>query len=136
METKDIWLPRTTQGPIGRRTDEVKEESAPFPELNYLNGGVSLEGVESIDGKKAYKVKISDNKVAYYDMETGLKLQEIETQEIQGKQVSSTTAYDNYTEVAGIMFPFMISQTVGPQKFDFVVKEIKVNEGVSDVDFE
>ncbi|QLG45621.1 M16 family metallopeptidase [Costertonia aggregata] len=115
---------------------KVKEESSPFPELNYLNGGVTLEGIEPVDGKKAYKIKVSDSKVSFYDVETGLKLQDVQTQEVQGQQMSSTIGYGDYKEVSGIMFPFMISQTAGPQKFDFVVKEIKVNQGVSDSDFE
>lgn len=115
---------------------KIKEESSPFPELNYLNGGVTLEGVEDVDGKKAYKIKISDAKSAFYDVETGLKLQEMQTQEAQGQTFNSVIGYGDYKEVSGIMFPFTISQTMGPQKVDFIVKEVKVNEGVSDVDFE
>ena len=116
---------------------KVKEESSPFPELNYLAaGGVSLEGIEQVGDKKAYKLKISDAKSAFYDVETGLKLQEITIQEIQGQKISSTLGYDDYKEISGIKFPFALSQVAGPQKFDFVVKELKVNEGVSASDFE
>ncbi len=115
---------------------KVKEESYPFPELNYLNSDVSLEGIEDVDGKKAYKLKINDNKAFFYDIETGLKLQEVQTQEVQGQQISSSIIYGDYKEVSGIMFPFALTQTVGPQTFNFIVKEIKVNEGVSDADFE
>ena len=49
---------------------------------------------------------------------------------------SSTTYYSDYKEVAGVKFPFTMGQTFGPRKIDFIVKEIKVNEGVSDVDFD
>jgi len=113
MATKAIWL---------------QED---FPELNYLNGGVSLEGIEDIDEKKAYKIKISDAKYSFYDVETGLKLKDVQTQEAQGQQISTSITYDNYKEVSGILFPFSLSQTAGPQTFDFKVKEIKVNEGIS-----
>lgn len=115
---------------------KVKEESAPFPELNLLNTDVTLEGVEVIDGKKAYKIKISDEKTSFYDIETGLKVQDAVSVEAQGQQVNTTFDYTDYKEVSGIKFPFLFIQTMGPQKFDFIVKEIKVNEGVSDVDFE
>jgi len=115
---------------------KVKEESAPFPELNLLNTDVALEGVELIDGKKAYKIKISDEKTSFYDIETGLKVQDAVSVEAQGQQVNTTFDYTDYKEVSGIKFPFLFIQTMGPQKFDFIVKEIKVNEGVSDVDFE
>ena len=115
---------------------KVKEESAPFPELNLLNTDVALEGVEVIDGKKAYKIKISDEKTSFYDIETGLKVQDAVSVEAQGQQVNTTFDYTDYKEVSGIKFPFLFIQTMGPQKIDYIVKEIKVNEGVSDVDFE
>ncbi|MFS4492424.1 M16 family metallopeptidase [Maribacter sp. 2308TA10-17] len=115
---------------------KVREESAPFPELQYLNGGVALDGIEDVNGKKAYKVKISEEKTLYYDVETGLKVQEVTKNEMMGQQVTSTVIYSDYREVNGIMFPFSIAQTVGPQSFEFIVSEIKINEGVSDADFE
>lgn len=115
---------------------KIKEESAAFPELNYLAAGdVSLEGIEPVGDKKAYKLKISDNKTAFYDVETGLKVQEINTQEMQGQQMTSTMGYGDYQEVSGIKFPFKLMQSMGPQNFEFLVKEIKVNEGVDATDF-
>ena len=115
---------------------KVREESAPFPELGYLNGGVVLDGIEDINGKKAYKIKISEEKTLYYDVESGLKIQEVTKAEMMGQQMTSTTTFSDYREVQGIKFPFSIAQTVGPQSFEFIVSEIKVNEGVSDADFE
>ena len=115
---------------------KVKEESAPFPELNYLNSDVALEGVEVVGDKKAYKIKITDNKTNFYDIETGLKIQEMNSMEMQGQKIQQTLRYDDYQEVSGIKFPFKLTQSMGPQSMDFMVKEIKVNEGVSDADFE
>ncbi|WP_228236368.1 M16 family metallopeptidase [Allomuricauda sp. M10] len=116
--------------------EKIKEESSAFPELNYLAAGnVSLEGIEPVGDSKAYKLKISNDKTAYYDVETGLKVQEINTQEVQGQQMSSTLGYGDYQEVSGILFPFKITQSMGPQNFEFMVKEIKVNEGVDASDF-
>ncbi len=115
---------------------KVREESAPFPELNYLNGEGTLEGVETVKGKKAFKVKVSDEKTSFYDMASGLKVQDVTSTEMQGQQMTSTIAFDNYQEVSGILFPFSFSQTMGPQSIEFIVKEIKVNEGVTDADFD
>lgn len=115
---------------------KAKEESAPFPELNYLNNNVVLESIETVEGKKAYKLKISDEKSIFYDMESGLKLQEVNTTEMQGQKMQQTLIYDDYKEVSGIKFPFKLTQSMGPQSMEFFVQEIKVNEGVSDADFE
>jgi hypothetical protein len=114
--------------------DEIKKvqaESSPFPEVNYLNQEVTLEKIEVVDGENAYKIKISDELSIFYSVESGLKIKEVKT---VGPNTSSTF-YSDYKEITGVKFPFKISQTMGPRKFDFNVKEIKVNEGVADADF-
>ncbi|WP_338039115.1 hypothetical protein [Maribacter litopenaei] len=59
--------------------------------MNYLAvGGISLEGTDMVGDKKAYKVKITDNKTAFYDAETGLKLQEVNVLEMQGQTMQQT----------------------------------------------
>jgi len=104
--------------------------------LNWLAlGNVSLAAIEKIDGKEAYKLKITETKSVFYDVETGLKVLESDVLQAGGQTLEQKTMLSDYREVAGIKFPFMIAQTVGPQSFEFKVKEIKVNEGVSDADF-
>ena len=115
---------------------KVKEESVLFPELNSLGTNVVLDGIEVINEKKAYKITISDEKTSYFDIENGLKVQDVINVEAQGQKLNTTIFYSDYKEVSGIKFPFKMNQTMGPQNFDFVVKEIKVNEGVTDLDFE
>jgi len=117
--------------------EKVKEESATFPELNYLAvGGIALDGMETVGDKKAYKIKVTDNKTVFYDAETSLKLQEVNVTEMQGQQVKQTLMFDDYKEVSGILFPFKLTQSMGPQNIEFIVTEIKVNDGVSPADFE
>ncbi len=123
----------------GQKTDmkpnEVADaivESSPFPEVNLLNGGATLEKIEKVDGVNAYRVRVSDKKVYFYDVETGLKIKEETT---EGNNTSSIFLAE-YKEVAGIKFPFKLTQTMGPRKFDFNVIEVLVNEGVTDADFE
>ena len=43
--------------------------------------------------------------------------------------------FGNYQEVKGVKFPFLITQSFGPQTIEFMVSEIKINEGVGDADF-
>ncbi|AYN69452.1 insulinase family protein [Euzebyella marina] len=115
---------------------KVKEEATPFPEIEYLQKNLELEGAEPIDGKTAYKLKVSDEKWLYFDKESGLKVQEVNISDMGGQTVTSTINYNDYQEVNGVLFPFSISQTVGPQSFEFKVSEIKVNEDLTDADFE
>ncbi len=121
----------------GDELEKLKDEATTFPELNYLLAGdIILEGIEAVGDKKAYKLKITDTKTAFYDVDTGFKVQETTLQEAQGQTINATLQFDDYQEVSGIKFPFKLMQSAGPMNFDFTVKELKVNEGVSDADFE
>lgn len=110
---------------------KVQAESSPFPEVNYLNQGVTLEKIEKVEGENAYKIKVSEELSVFYSVETGLKLKETRTM----PQGSTSIFYKDYKEITGIKFPFRMTQTMGPRNIDFIIKEIKVNEGVSDADF-
>ncbi len=111
---------------------KVQAESSPFPEVNYLNQDVKLEKIEKVNGENAYKIKVSDELSVFYSVESGLKLKETRTV----PQGSTSIFYKEYKDVTGIKFPFRMTQTMGPRNIDFIIKEIKVNEGVSDADFE
>ena len=37
--------------------------------------------------------------------------------------------------ISGVSFPFKIGQKMGPMDIEFVVQEIKINEGVTEEDF-
>ncbi len=110
---------------------KVQAESSPFPEVNYLSQNVTLEKIEKVEGENAYKIKVSDELSVFYSVDSGLKLKETRTME----QGSTSIFYKDYKEITGIKFPFRMTQTMGPRNIDFLIKEIKVNEGVSDADF-
>ena len=117
-----------------KQIEAAKAEAYPFAELRVSNP--TLEKVEPYEGGKAYAVKLNDKKTAFYDTETGLKVKEVTVQEQAGQKMTVTTNYSDYKEVKGIKFPFTITQALGPQNIDFKVKEVKINEGVSDEDFQ
>lgn len=111
----------------------AKADANPFPELTSQNAKVM--GIEAVDGKDAYRVEMSGDTTNFYDIESGLKVKSVKTVS-QGEQTMAVpTGYSNYKEVSGIKFPFTISQSFGPQSFEFNVSSIKVNEGVSEEDF-
>lgn len=113
--------------------EQYKSEVATFPELKV--GNAKLERVEKVDGKDAYVVSFGDNKSAFYDVETGLKLKEENVQEAMGQKMTTTINYSNYKEVNGIKFPHTTAMSFGPQEVKFEVSEVKINEGVSEEDF-
>lgn len=112
----------------------IKMEAQAFPELT--TAGASIEGIEKVDGKDAYVVSISDDSKSYYDTETGLKVQTIKTISQGGQSMTIPTGYSNYKEVEGVKFPFTISQTAGPQTFEFNVTEVKLNQEIPESNFD
>lgn len=117
------------------QTQAAKAEADPFPELS-ASETASLEGIEPVGDQDAYVVSVSDDVKNYYSVDSGLKLQSIRTITQMGQTMTMPTVFSDYQEVEGVLFPFSISQSMGPQSFVFEVSEIKINEGVSDEDFQ
>lgn len=116
---------------------KLQENSLLFPELHYLSEGtVTLQGIEAVGSRKAYRLKLTDEKTAFYDVETGLKLQEITTEAGAEPPAAQILSFEDYREVSGVGFPFTLSQQVGSQRFVFTVTEVKVNEAITPTDSE
>ncbi|MDB4635386.1 insulinase family protein [Flavobacteriaceae bacterium] len=113
----------------------IKDEAQPFYELHLNPEAISLEGIEKVDGENAYKVKVSGNRVAFYNVASGQKIQEITTTEMMGQTIESTMKFGDYKEASGIMFPFYLGQMMGPQLIEFTIEKIDVNSGVTAEDF-
>lgn len=120
----------------GEELENALKNVAIFPELEIDPDQISLQGIVSVDGIDAYEIKWSDNKTVFYAVEDFLKLQTVETMEIQGQIQSSTTSFSDYKAVEGIRFPHLVKQDMGPQKIDFQVKSIILNEPMPDSLFE
>jgi len=103
-----------------------------FKDATYKSG--KLDRIVSLDGQPAYVI-ISDKTAAYYDVKSGLKVKEVVTSKAGGKEVKNPVNFSDYKAVNGIKFPHKISMKMGPMSMEFIVKEIKLNEGVSDADF-
>ncbi len=113
---------------------EMKESAGTFPEMNAKNA--ILKGIENVNGENAYAVQFGENKVSFYSAETGLKIKDETTNEVNGMQMKSAIYFGDYKKVNDILFPHTISVSAGPQELKFEVSEIKINEGVSNADFE
>jgi zinc protease len=119
----------------GNDLTEMKASATTFEELLLSKKeGLVLSGIETISGKEAYAVK-NGKTTFYYDVTSGLKVSESKTMEQGGKTVTQTTNYGDYKEVKGVKIPFNIIQNVGFE-LDIKMSDVKINEGVSDADFQ
>ena len=50
------------------------------------------------------------------------------------EKMKQTTYYEDYKEVKGLKFPYKTTLNVG-MEIEFITSEVKINEGVTDADF-
>ncbi len=120
----------------GKEFENALKDAALFPELEIDPNQISLKGIVVVDGKDAYEIQWSDNKSIFYAVDDFLKLQTVETMEMGEQVQSSTISFSNYKALEGIRFPHTVQQDMGPQKVDFQVKSIILNEPMEDSLFE
>ncbi len=119
----------------GEELARMKQEAVPFSEFALLvKPGVTVAAIEPINGNDAYAI-VDGNKISYYDVKSGLKTAESQEQDQDGKKVTMMTYYNDYRDVKGVKFPYNIVMNVGIE-LDVKFSEVKVNEGVTDADFQ
>jgi len=108
----------------GRRVDLNAEQIAEaktntlFKDEANQNG--KLDRISNLDGVNVFLI-ISCKTEVFYDVETGLKIKEVVTNEVNGKETKTATLLSDYKEVNGIKFPHKTSMSMGPIKLEFVV---------------
>lgn len=119
----------------GKDLDAMKASATTFVETTLLKkADITLSGIETINGKDAYGIK--DGKTTYfYDTTTGLKVAESKVLEQGGQSMTQTITYSDYRDVKGVKVPFNIIQNVGFE-LDIKMSDVKINEGVTDADFQ
>ena len=114
-------------------------DSALFSELNYDFSTIKLVGTSVVNDEKVYEIKITDNKTEYYSIESGLKVKEIETTEVEGNQIVVETTVNEYEEVDGVLIPSEINQVTPalpiPGGITIKFSKIKLDVKTSDSDF-
>lgn len=116
-------------------------EAAIVKETAYLayNVKVELKGIEQVDGKEAFVVEYTtpngEKSQDFYDRESGLKVQSIQTQQSPQGPVNIVAKFGDYKDVKGVKFPNWFSQNIGPMSIKFEVTSIDINLPVDDAIF-
>ena len=121
----------------GQALKRSQENIVPFEEIDFANNpAVVLQKIEPINGSDCYVVTRGDDTTIYYNVASGLKVKQVSKVEANGQTMEQSFEYSDYKEVDGVKFPHLIKMAAGPQMFDFVVKEIRLNKDVSATDFQ
>ncbi|NBL63821.1 insulinase family protein [Flavobacterium sp. NST-5] len=114
---------------------DMKFYANAFPELTLATkSGIAVTGIESIEGSDAYVITDGETKM-FYDVKTGLKV--AESQEVEmapGQKMTLLTPFSDYRDVKGIKIPHKSSLNIGIE-IPIEISEVKINEGVTDADF-
>ncbi len=103
------------------------------------NPDARIAGTEDVDGKEAIKIEVPGTVVQttyFYDVETGLKVKEVQVTSMNGQTQNQEAALKEYKEVDGILFPSIRTSALGPQTVDFKLTEAVINSGITEADFE
>ena len=124
--------------------DEIKEsmdDKGVIPQAYYLTPDYKIlyVGTGKAGNEESYKLKVTKPSgkvsVEYYSTKTGLLLKEEGSVTAGDTEVAQVTEYANYQKVNNIMVPFTVTQTVGEQEMQMIMKDAKINEDVTDNDF-
>lgn len=113
------------------------------PLVDYREKGNTVEylGHDIVDGDDALRLKVTlkDGDIIYYflDPDTYLEIRKEVQQNIRGSVRESVTDLGSYKPVAGVMYPFSISQgtKADPEASTVTVDKIEVNVSLDQADF-
>jgi zinc protease len=119
----------------GAELIKEKKEAIPFIELNlFTDKSIVLIGIETINGQDAYVIQANASRY-FYDVKTGLRIA-AENEAGEGAQKRKVmTSFADYVDVKGVKVPYKTTLDVG-MPLEFITQEVKINEGVTDKDFE
>jgi zinc protease len=119
----------------GAELVKEKKEAIPFIELNLLTDkSIVLTGIETINGQDAYVIQANASRY-FYDVKTGLKIA-VENEDGEGAQKRKVmTSFADYVDVKGVKVPYKTTLDVG-MPLELITQDVKINEGVTDKDFE
>ena len=119
----------------GEELTKMKESAVLFNEtLLATKTGVTISGIEPMNGSDAYAVVDGDT-TYYFDVKSGLKTAEASTEEQGGQKMTRVTNFNDYRAVKGVKVPFNTIMNVGFE-LDIKMSDVKINEDVSDADFQ
>ncbi|SNR15615.1 insulinase family protein [Tenacibaculum jejuense] len=125
--------------PVPGMSEEMSVVLGALPEIGLLNNSeVELTGIENVDGKEAYVLSKKGKIVSftfYFDTKTGLKIKELQNVAFGGRNQKQEATFSDYKDFNGVKFATKKIGSFGPQKATFMLKNAKVNKGVSDADF-
>lgn len=120
----------------GKEAESLKQQAYPILELEYETLGITpvLEGIENVNGRNAYKLKVTlGDAITYdfYDVENGLKLKSISI----NNGSSQEALYEDYRPTSfGLIYPFKTKTQMQGMPIEINITDLQINTGLSAAD--
>jgi predicted Zn-dependent peptidase len=137
------------QGQMGQKADmeaddikKAQDEKGVIEQFFYNSPDykLALAGTEKLEAEEAYKITVTPPsgkiKTEYYSKASGLLLKSESTQDGPQGEITIGTLYADYKKVGNVMIPHTMTQDMGVQQIEMKATEVKINEGVTDADFQ
>ena len=128
----------------GEELEELKTSSIMFADTKYKELGFKFEllGMEEVEGSNAYKLTVTSpngkDETHWYNVKSGFQVKSmtIETDDESGESMTIVTTLEDYKSYEGISYPYIVTQSFGPQSLKMEIKSIEVNSKMKDDVFE
>ncbi|MBC7886750.1 MAG: insulinase family protein [Ferruginibacter sp.] len=121
---------------------EAMDEKGVIPQLYYITSAdykTDYLGTGKIADEDTYQLKVvmpsGRTSVQEYAVKTGLLLKEETTAVQEDSEVPVTVEYKNYKKTGTLLLPTEVTRTIGGQEIPLKYTAIKLNEGVTAIDF-
>ncbi len=142
------------QEQMGNRMDmtddqmaDMKLQTAIIPQVDYLSNSnykLNVLGTEKVNNADAYKLLVTmpsgKSDTEFYDVASKLLVKQIISRTMNGQDAMATYEFSDYKKAGDVMLPYKLSLSIASgamsQAIDITLTDIKVNEGVTDADFQ
>lgn len=120
---------------------EAQDDKGIIGQAYYLTADYQLSylGTAKVGDEETYKIKVvkpsGKTSIEYYSTKSSLLVREESTTDAAGTEMTIYVDYKDYKKVGNYLMPFSITQIAGEQEFGMNISDIKINEGVTEADF-
>lgn len=126
---------------------DMKLQTAIIPQVDYVSNSnykLSVLGTEKVNNADAYKLLVTmpsgKADTEFYDVASKLLVKQIISRSMNGQDAMATYEFSDYKKVGDVMLPYKLSLSIASgamnQSIDITLTDIKINEGVTDADFQ
>lgn len=105
---------------------ELKEQSSPFIELN-LQGTAIYKGRTTYNGVDVHQIQLTEYTVAFYELNTGLKIGTKTLKRINDEMVPQEIQYLNYRSFRGVKLPRKMIIIARGRQMEYTLEYVEIN---------